>query len=97
MFNKLSNKQVLKPINRIYSASWQQLGAVKREPDSRTLEQLKVTVDSYVDKIPEVKEFVEGHNRKSKEMIVHFEKIKESGSYDLGLDDDVNKKAASAI
>ncbi len=45
----------------------------------------------------EVKEFVEEHNQKSAELIAHFEKIKESGSYDLGLDDDVNKKAASAL
>ena len=52
---------------------------------------------SFKNDSPEVNKFIEEHNAKSVELIAHFEKIKKSGGYDLGLDDDVNKKAASAL
>lgn len=56
---KTAKSLVERPVNRIFTEVFQQMGIVKRKPDTRTKEQIVQTIDYYAERIPEVKEFAQ--------------------------------------
>ena len=57
LFTKLAETTVKAPVNRLFKGNFAQMGAIKREPDTRTREEIIQTIDYYAEKIPEIKQF----------------------------------------
>lgn len=47
----------LRPVNRLFTGGFSQMGADHRAPDTRTAEELVQTIDYYVERIPELQQF----------------------------------------
>ena len=55
--NKVFKQVVEKPVNRLFTGGFEQMGAIARKPDTRTKEELVQTIDYYTQRIPEMHEF----------------------------------------
>lgn len=55
--SKTVQNAVTKPVNRLFTEAFEPMGAVLRKPDSRTKDELIQTIDYYVEKMPELKQF----------------------------------------
>ncbi len=52
-------KTVKQPINRLFDGGWQPIGAITREVDTRSVEQLTQTIDAYAQRIAEIATFAD--------------------------------------
>lgn len=52
-------KSIEKPVNRVFTSGFEQMGARKLAPDTRTTEELVQTIDYYTERIPELKQFAQ--------------------------------------
>ena len=50
---------IKKPVNRICTDCWHNMGAITREPDTRTSQEIAQTIDYYTQKIPELTKFAD--------------------------------------
>lgn len=55
--SKILQETIKKPVNRLFTSGFEQMGAITRKPDTRTKEELVQTIDYYSQKIPEIKRF----------------------------------------
>lgn len=54
---KTIQKTIEKPINRLFTGGFSQMGAITRKPDTRTKDELVQTIEYYTGRIPELKQF----------------------------------------
>lgn len=55
--SKTAETVIKKPVIRLFKSGFQPMGAIKREPDTRTAQELVQTIEAYAQQIPEVKAF----------------------------------------
>ncbi|MBS4760144.1 MAG: hypothetical protein KHX03_05555 [Clostridium sp.] len=55
--SKILQETIKKPVNRLFTDAFEQMGAITRKPDTRTKDELVQTIDYYTQRIPEMKEF----------------------------------------
>ena len=61
VFGKIAETivKVKKPVNRLFTEGFESMGAITRKPDTRTTGEIQQTVDYYVQRHPEIKQFAE--------------------------------------
>lgn len=57
LFNSIKQSVVKGPVNRLFTETFQKMGAVSRKPDTRTKEEIVQTIDYYMERMPELKRF----------------------------------------
>lgn len=85
LFSSKTVKTVIKkPVTRLFKSCFQPMGAIKREPDTRTVQELVQTIEAYAQQIPEVKAFAgEIKYLKPKHMATIADTIELSQHYEM--------------
>ena len=88
----ISASKAKQPVERIFTSGLETMGAITREPDKRTPQQLKDTIEAYSESIPEIKKFVQDIKELSPKHIGTIADTFELASHDIMLMTDVKMR-----